>query len=65
LILPHPRLQDRGFVLVPMADIVPDWVHPLTGLTVAQMLEAMPASELADIRPIQGDSGLVIPKSGG
>lgn len=65
LILPHPRLQDRGFVLVPMADIAPDWCHPLTGLTVQQMLEALPASDLAEIRPIEGDSGLVFPRSGG
>ncbi|MGI3186366.1 2-amino-4-hydroxy-6-hydroxymethyldihydropteridine diphosphokinase [Nioella aestuarii] len=65
LILPHPRLQDRGFVLVPMADIAPDWCHPLTGLSVQQMLDALPASDLADIHPIEGDSGLVFPGSGG
>ncbi|MDO9526895.1 MAG: 2-amino-4-hydroxy-6-hydroxymethyldihydropteridine diphosphokinase [Gemmobacter sp.] len=52
LILPHPRLQDRGFVLVPLADIAPDWRHPVTGLTVAQMLAALPAADLAEIRPI-------------
>lgn len=37
LILPHPRMQDRSFVLVPMMDICPDWVHPVLGLSVAQM----------------------------
>lgn len=52
LILPHPRLQDRVFVLVPMMDIVPDWRHPVSGLTTAQMLAAVPAADKAAIRRI-------------
>ena len=48
LILPHPRIQDRAFVLVPLADIAPAWVHPLLGLTTVQMLAALPdAAKLA------------------
>jgi hypothetical protein len=31
LVLPHPRLADRAFVLVPLADVAPEWVHPVTG----------------------------------
>lgn len=52
LVLPHPRLQDRGFVLVPLAEVAPDWVHPLTGLSVARMLAARPAAERAAILPL-------------
>ena len=52
LILPHPRLQDRAFVLVPMCDIAPDWVHPLLGVTARQMLAALPQADIAEIRPI-------------
>nr|WP_281981640.1 2-amino-4-hydroxy-6-hydroxymethyldihydropteridine diphosphokinase [Thalassorhabdomicrobium marinisediminis] len=45
LILPHPRLADRAFVLVPLAELVPDWTHPVTGQTIAQMLDARPEAE--------------------
>lgn len=50
LILPHPRLQDRAFVLVPLCDVAPDWAHPVTGLTVAQMVAALPAAARAEVR---------------
>ena len=52
LILPHPRLQDRGFVLVPLAEIAPDWRHPVLNRTVAEMLDALPACALNDITPL-------------
>lgn len=50
LLLPHPRLQDRGFVLVPLMDVAPGWRHPLTGLTVARMLAALPQAGRAEVR---------------
>lgn len=52
LILPHPRLQDRAFVLVPLAEIAPQWRHPATGQSVAAMLAARPAADKAAIRPV-------------
>ncbi len=52
LILPHPRLQDRSFVLVPLADIAPEWRHPVLGKTVAQMVLALPQTEIDVVRPV-------------
>jgi len=53
LVLPHPRMHERGFVLAPLADVAPDWRHPATGFTVAEMLAALPADALAEIRPLE------------
>ncbi|TNJ41154.1 2-amino-4-hydroxy-6-hydroxymethyldihydropteridine diphosphokinase [Phaeobacter sp. B1627] len=52
LILPHPRLQDRAFVLVPLADIARHWVHPVLRQSVAQLLSECPAADVAEVRPL-------------
>jgi len=51
LILPHPRVQDRAFVLVPLADVAPDWRHPVSGQTVRQMLNALSPEARAEVVP--------------
>ncbi|PRY93422.1 2-amino-4-hydroxy-6-hydroxymethyldihydropteridine diphosphokinase [Hasllibacter halocynthiae] len=44
LILPHPRMQDRSFVLAPLAEVAPGWRHPVLGRTAAEMLADLPAA---------------------
>lgn len=39
LIVPHPRFRERRFVLEPLATVAADWTDPVTGLTIAQLLE--------------------------
>lgn len=51
-ILPHPRLADRAFVLVPLAEVAPQWRHPLTGASVAEMLAALPRAAFEGMAPL-------------
>ncbi|KAF0114759.1 MAG: 2-amino-4-hydroxy-6-hydroxymethyldihydropteridine diphosphokinase [Rhodospirillaceae bacterium] len=42
-ILPHPRLHERAFVVLPLVDIAPDWSHPTSGQTPHQLAAALPS----------------------
>ena len=45
LMLPHPRLHERRFVLLPLQEIAPQWRHPRLGLTVAELLGRLPSGQ--------------------
>lgn len=47
LTLPHPRLHGRAFVLLPLMDVAPGWVHPLRGRTAASLLDDVDRSGVA------------------
>jgi len=53
LILPHPGMENRKFVLLPLAEIAPGLIHPVTGISIARMLQLCP------------DQTVVIPVSNG
>ncbi len=41
LIVPHPRFRERRFVLEPLAEIAPDWIDPVTGKTIQELLHVL------------------------
>lgn len=52
LILPHPGMENRKFVLLPLLEIAPELIHPVTGISIARMLQLCPdQTEVIPISP--------------
>ena len=45
LALPHPRLHERAFVLLPLGELCPDWVHPVSGIAIQDLVAMIPADQ--------------------
>ena len=45
LALPHPRLHERAFVLMPLSELCPDWVHPLSGIAIQNLIAMIPSDQ--------------------
>lgn len=52
LVLPHPRLHERAFVLVPAHDVAPDWVHPILGQSISTLLANLPIGDQESVTPL-------------
>jgi 2-amino-4-hydroxy-6-hydroxymethyldihydropteridine diphosphokinase len=48
VVLPHPRMHERAFVLKPLAELAPDWRHPVLGLSVGQLLAVLSPGQFAE-----------------
>lgn len=49
--IPHPRLESRAFVVLPLNDIAPDWVHPVSGRNLAKMMAELSPDQVC--RPLE------------
>ena len=49
-LLPHPRMHERAFVLLPLREIVPRWYHPLLGVAIDKLIDRLPPDQAA--RPV-------------
>jgi len=47
-LLPHPRLAERAFVVLPLRDLAPDWRHPVTGASARALAEALPPGQVTE-----------------
>ena len=48
-IVPHPRMEGRAFVLMPLREVAPTWRHPLTGVSIQKLIENLPQGQHIEI----------------
>lgn len=53
-VLPHPRLAERAFVLLPLGDVAANWRHPVSRRSVAELVAAIPAAEREAVHVVEG-----------
>ena len=51
LVLPHPRLEQRAFVLLPLGDIASGWRHPRSGSALSDLVAALPPGQRCTVLP--------------
>ncbi len=44
--IPHPRMKERAFVLVPLMEIAPNWIEPISGITIKELIKAVDCSDV-------------------
>ena len=49
LTIPHPRMHERGFVLYPLQDIAPEWIHPLLGQSISDLIASLSPDQKAQV----------------
>lgn len=50
-VLPHPRLHERAFVLLPLRDVAPHWRHPALGRSIDELIAALPPGQQVERLP--------------
>lgn len=56
-VLPHPELHARAFVLLPLAEVAPEWRHPLLGRTAAELMRELPPGQRVEVLPAGAEPG--------
>jgi len=51
--IPHPRMAERAFVLVPLNDIAPNWIEPVSQISIRQLVQRLDCSGVLPLQPLE------------